>query len=76
MKSSTFDGGKDRRKGNNIMSKRHMSWSKMEENRLALWCEEQKEAYANGTLKEYQIKLLEQLPGWTWDIGSNNSEEG
>lgn len=38
-----------------------------EELRLALWVEEQKEAYKQGKLNSEQITKLEELPNWSWD---------
>ena len=38
-----------------------------EELKLAVWVEEQKEAYKKGKLNEDQIKKLEDLPNWSWD---------
>lgn len=36
------------------------------ENQLALWMEEQQEAYKQGKLSKKQIELLESLPKWKW----------
>lgn len=31
-----------------------------------IWCEQQRIDYKNGKLSEYQIEMLERLPGWYW----------
>jgi hypothetical protein len=41
--------------------------ARSEEADLAIWIEDQKLAYRCGLLTDYQIELLEALPGWTWD---------
>ena len=39
-----------------------------EERRLWRWAREQVLAYHQGTLAPWQIRKLEELPGWTWDL--------
>lgn len=46
-----------------------------EEQKLALWIKEQKLAYKKGTLTKRQIKLLEDLPNWTWDLPQDTNKE-
>ena len=36
------------------------------EHMLAVWCDEQCEAYKKGLLTKYQIEKLEALPYWHW----------
>ena len=37
------------------------------EHRLALWVEEQRQAYKDGLLSDMQIKMMEELPNFTWE---------
>tara|TARA_Y200000002_G_scaffold302081_1_gene257374 strand:+ start:113 stop:538 length:426 start_codon:yes stop_codon:yes gene_type:complete len=43
---------------------RTASWH---EHSLAVWCDEQRDAYARGALSDYQIRKIESLPGWSWE---------
>lgn len=36
------------------------------EHKLAVWCDEQRDAYARGALSDDQIEEMESLPGWSW----------
>jgi len=42
---------------------RTASWH---EHKLAVWCDEQRDAYARGALSDDQIEKMESLPGWSW----------
>ena len=43
---------------------RTASWH---EHELAVWCDEQRDAYARGALSDDQIEKMESLPGWSWE---------
>ena len=42
---------------------------------VAQWIEDQRESYRDGTLSPEQIKKLEGLPGWCWNLGSDQPVE-
>jgi hypothetical protein len=39
----------------------------MSEHELAMWADEQRIAYRDGLLSNEQIRMLESLPGWSWE---------
>ena len=41
-------------------------WTADEEHELAAWIEEQKKAYRDGELQQWQIDKLQSLPNWKW----------
>jgi superfamily II DNA or RNA helicase len=43
---------------------------------LGSWVGSRRKNYKNGILSEEQIKVLESLPGWTWDLLETNWLEG
>ena len=41
-------------------------WTVDEEHELAMWIEEQMQAYRDGKLEQWQIDKLQSLPNWKW----------
>ena len=46
---------------------RTAAWREQHEHSLAVWCDEQRDAYARGALSDDQIEKMESLPGWSWE---------
>jgi hypothetical protein len=45
-----------------------------ERRRIARWMDKQRESYKNGTLSKDMIEKFESLPGWSWDLDSDEPD--